>query len=156
MLKKKVLELLKNIEFINVATCNLNGRPNAAPKFLLKYGEEFMYLVDYTIGTTYKNLQLNSKISLSFLDSDTLIGYQVNGSARIIDKGKDYDRIVKELHDKQINLSVDRIIEGLRREKGHTSFEVVIPDRFVIFKVKIEEIVEIGNTGGIKREKGKA
>ena len=52
----------------------------------------------------------------------------------------------------EINLSVERVIEGVCREKTHASFEVAIPEDFVIFKVKIEEVVEIGPRGDLKRQ----
>lgn len=153
MITKKITELLKDREFVSVASCNLTGQPNAAPKFLLKIENNFVYLVDYTIGRTWENLQVNPRISISFSDIDSLNGYQVNGSVEIIDEGPEYKRIVKELHDKEISLSSKRIVEGIYRGKRHENFELVIPEKFVILKVKIEESVEIGLRGDLKREK---
>ena len=71
MLPKKIKELLENREFISVATCDFKGRPNAAPKFFLKFEHNFIYLVDYTIGMTWENLKVNPKASLSLMDPDT-------------------------------------------------------------------------------------
>ncbi len=152
MLNKKIEEFLKKREFISVATCNLKGRPNAAPKFLLKIEDNFIYLIDYSFSRTWENLKINPRASLSFMDTDNLTGYQINGSVQIIDKGPLYDKILYELREKVINLSVERVIEGVCREKTHASFEVAIPEDFVIFKVKIEEVVEIGPRGDLKRQ----
>lgn len=153
MLTKKISEFLKSREFISVATCDLNGRPNAAPKFLLKIEDNLIYLIDYSFSRTLDNLRINPKVSLSFMDTDNLTGYQINGSVRIIDKGQEYNNILHELRAREINLSVKRIIEGVYREKTHKSFEVAIPENVTVFKVSIEEVVEIGPRGDLKRER---
>lgn len=153
MLNKKIMEFLKDREFISVATCNFNGIPNAAPKFLLKIEENFIYLVDYSLTKTWENLKINPKVSLSFINTDTLKGYQVNGPVEIIEKGPVFESMLNELKDKEISLSAKRIIDGLRREKSHEIFEVSMPEKFAIFKVEIKEITEISPKGELKKEK---
>jgi predicted pyridoxine 5'-phosphate oxidase superfamily flavin-nucleotide-binding protein len=153
MINKSLKELIETREFISMASCDLELRPNAAPKFLLKVEGNYLYLVDYIIGRTFTNLQINPRASLSFIDSNTLIGYQINGRVEIIDAGQEYKEIIKELQHKQINLSIARVIEGVTKGKAHKSFELAIPEQFVIFKVKMEEIVEMRPSGTLKREK---
>ena len=153
MLTKTASDFLKTREFVSVATCDLKGRPNAVPKLILKIEGNFIYLVDYTFGRSYENLKINPRVSLSFVNTDNLKGYQVNGSVEIIEKGPAYENIAGELVQKEISLSTDRIIKGLNTGKHHENFEVAIPEKFVIFKVKMEEAVELDYSGGIKREK---
>lgn len=152
MLVKRITELLKTREFISVATCDLHGKPNAASKFLLKIENNFIYLIDYSVGRTWDNLKVNPRSSLSFMDTDTLLGYQINGTVEIIERGPAYDSILAELWKKEIDLSAKRIIEGIYREKKHQSFELAIRDKFVIFKIKLKEIIEIGPAGELKRQ----
>ena len=149
----KISGFLKDREFISVATADAKGQPNAAPKLLLKVEHNFIYLIDYTIGKTWENLLVNPSISLAFMDLDTLWGYQFNGKAEIIDKGQEYDKVLGELLQRQIDLSTKRIIEGVARGKAHKSYEVAIPKKFVILKVRVEEITEIGPAGELKRQK---
>ncbi len=153
MINKSLEELIESREFISLATSDLNSRPNAAPKFLLKIEGDCLYLVDYIIGRTFANLKINPRASLSFIDSNTLIGYQINGQVEIIDSGPEYKQMIKELQHKQIDLSIARVIEGVTKGKAHKSFEVASPDQFVIFKVKMEEVVEMRPSGTLKREK---
>ena len=153
MLTKTIEHFLNKREFISVATCDFEGRPNAAPKFLLKIKENFIYLVDYSLSRTWENLKINPKVSLSFVDTDTLKGYQVNGSVDIIYKGDTFNKLFNELKEKAISLSAKRIIEGLHRERTHENFEVSLPEKLAIFKVKIDEVVEISPRGELKREK---
>ena len=153
MINECLKKLIETREFISLASCDLELRPNAAPKFLLKVQGDYLYLVDYIIGRTFVNLQVNPRASLSFIDSNTLIGYQINGRVEIIDAGPEYKEIIKELQHKKIDLSISRIIEGVTKGKSHKSFELAIPEQFVIFKVKMEEIVEMRPSGTLKKEK---
>jgi len=151
-MNKKLLELLNEREFVSVATCNFDGRPNAAPKFLLKIQDNYIYLVDYIIGRTFQNLQVNPRLSISFMDTNSLVGYQLNGKVLVIESGPEYDIFVKELFQREIDLSARRIVEGVTKGKSHQGFELASSDSFVIFKVKIEEIVEMSSSGVLKRE----
>jgi predicted pyridoxine 5'-phosphate oxidase superfamily flavin-nucleotide-binding protein len=153
MLTKEQVELLNKREFVSLATCNFSGRPNAAPKFLLKADEEHVYIVDYTISTTYQNLKLNPRVSISFIDARTLTGYQLNGAVAIIEKGPVFDQMHKDLIDKEIRLTAQHLIEDVRGGQKHDAYEVEITEKVVIFEVKVDEIVEIGTKGELKRRK---
>jgi nitroimidazol reductase NimA-like FMN-containing flavoprotein (pyridoxamine 5'-phosphate oxidase superfamily) len=153
MLNETIKELLLKNEFIGVATCNIAARPNIAPKLLLKCENNFLYLVDYVFGRTFENLKINPRVSLTVMDKETLTGYQLNGSVKIIQSGKEFNKSLSELREKQISLSSKRIVEGIYRGKTHENFEASFPDKVAIFKVKIEEIVKIFTSGNLKKEK---
>jgi len=153
MIDKNIKSLIESREFISVASCDLAGRPNAAPKFVLKVHSGYIYLVDYVIGRTFRNLQVNPRVSLSFIDNNTLVGYQINGSVEIISAGAEYKEILKELQLKQIDLSTKRVLEGVARGQTHKYFEVASPKQFVILKVKIEELLEINPSGTLTKGK---
>lgn len=152
VITQKIVEFLRQREFISVASCDFKGKPNAAPKFLLKVEDGCIYLIDYSLSKTWENLKKNPQVSLSFMDTDTLRGYQINGPVEIIEQGKTYDVLLHQLREREVSLSAKRIIEGLRREKGHQTYEVAIPERFVIFKVTIKEVVEISPRGELTKE----
>ncbi len=150
---KDINEILKNREFLDIATCDFTNRPNVAPKFLLKFNKKFIYLIDHVMGASYRNLKVNPRVSISVMDLDTLTGYQINGSVEIVTKGLEYDEILEELADKKIKLSVERVIEAVGKNKKHENFELMLPDKFVIFKVGIEDVTEICLSGKLNREK---
>lgn len=153
MINKAIKTLIESREFISVASCDLDARPNAAPKFLLKVEASHIYLVDYVLGQTFRNLQANPRVSLSFLDNNTLMGYQINGNVEIIDSGQEYDSALKDLERKQIDLSATRIIDGVMKGRAHKAYEMAAAEQFVILKIKVEEIVQIHPTGLLRREK---
>lgn len=149
---EKALGVLKAREFVAVATADKEGKPNSSPKLLLKIDERIVYFIDYSIGKTFENLKVNPEVSLSFIDIDSLFGYKLNGKAEIIEKGRIYDECLKELREKEIKLSAERVIKGVRGSKLHKDFELEIPERFLVYKIKIEEGCEITPIGAIKRE----
>jgi predicted pyridoxine 5'-phosphate oxidase superfamily flavin-nucleotide-binding protein len=144
---------LEKKEFINVGTCDFSGRPNVAPKFLIKSGNDIICLADSVFGRTFSNLKINPRVSLSTVNMDNLVGYQINGVCRIVQTGAEYKKILKEMKTKQINFSVSRLIEGLHKGKKYKDFEVTLPENVCIFKIKIEEIVSIGITGKLERNR---
>jgi uncharacterized pyridoxamine 5'-phosphate oxidase family protein len=150
---KDIGEILKNREFLAIATCDFNGKPNVAPKLLLKFNKKLIYLVDHVMGASYNNLKLNPRVSISTMDLDSLTGYQINGSVEIVAGGLEYEEILEELTEKKIELSAERVIEAVGKNKKHENFELMLPDKFVIFKVGIEEVTEICLSGKLNREK---
>ena len=154
IITKSTRGFLENQEFINIATCDFDKHPNVAPKFLLKIDHDYIYLVDYVMGRTYRNIKINPAVSISTVNMETLIGYQINGQAQVIEEGGEYGHYIEEFRQKQIQFSASRIIEGLHKEARHRSFEAGLSERIAVFKIKADEIVEIIPTGELKR-KGK-
>lgn len=148
---KKLAALMKNREFISVATCNPDGRPNAAPKFFLKIKGPYVYLIDYTRGKTWNNLKNNPHVSLSLTDTEALLGYQINGTAELIEHGQEYEEVFGELLTKEIDLSAKRIMEGVVSAKKHKAFEVALTNKFAILKINIEDILELSPRGEVER-----
>jgi predicted pyridoxine 5'-phosphate oxidase superfamily flavin-nucleotide-binding protein len=153
MINKDIKALIESREFISVASCDLEAIPNAAPKFLLKVEANYIYLVDYIIGKTFSNLKVNPRVSLSFFDNNTLVGYQINGKVQIIDGGPEYLAALDDLARKEIDLSATRIIDGVIKGQAHKAYEAAASKQFVILKVKVEEVVQIHSSGTLQREK---
>lgn len=144
-------ELLKGREFLSVATADRDGRPNAAPKFLLKFEKPYIFLIDYSFATTTKNLKANPRACVSFMDLENLEGYRLYGSVELIERGKEFEDIAKEVERRNIQLSAQRVIEGSRTGKKHKHFEIEQPDKFTVIKLKIEESTRIGPRGDFYR-----
>jgi len=145
---------MKVKEFVQMATSDKVGKPNSAPKLLLKIDGKIIYFVDYSIGRTFKNLKVNPEVSLSFIDINSLFGYRLNGKVEIIERGKIYDECLKELEEKELELSVDRVVRGVHDGQSHKDFESENPERFLVYKVRIEEGCEISPRGKIELEGG--
>jgi predicted pyridoxine 5'-phosphate oxidase superfamily flavin-nucleotide-binding protein len=153
MISSRLKHFFKNAQFVDVATCDKQCRPNAAPKFLLKVENDKIYLADYVFGKTWHNLQENPLVSLTILDYDSLVGYQFNGEACLLSEGEDYGTLKKYFQVKQVKSSVERVIKSVREEKLRRNFELTFPDKTGIIIVTVKEIVDIDPTGQLTREK---
>lgn len=137
----EITEVLKRNQFLALGTCGFDMQPIVVPKLLLKVEGDCLYLGDFSIDKTLINVRDNPKVSLSCYDTETLTGYQINGIARTIEEGPLLNRIFKLFIKRKIALSSSRIIEGVRKEHKHKSFEMELPDKIVVYKVKVREII---------------
>jgi general stress protein 26 len=149
-----IVRFLEEADFVSVATSSEEGQPSAANKFLLKVDGDFLYIIDFTKGKTWKNLKHNSFISLPVMDKDNLRDYQINGTAIVLEEGGEYRALMDEFADKQVRFATDRIIHGVRRIKPHSSFAFPFGKKALVLKVKVDDIVEIGPTAELLRDQG--
>ncbi len=155
-MKNKIVEdavnSLQKRRFLNIATCDFDGRPNVAPKLLLKIENNNIYLVDYVRNTTLKNLKVNPNVSISFINTDTITGFQINGGVELIEQGAVYELLLSEYKQMQIDYSTERLIKSLHDNKKRNVFEAEFPEKVAILKIKINETVRINLQGHLERE----
>ena len=152
LIKEDLEFFLKKKEYLYVASSNADGTPNVAPKFLIKAVRDFIYLADFVFGRTYINLQSRPRTSLSIINLDTLTGYQINGNSQLVENGPEFEAIVEDLNKREIQFSAKRLIEGVKQEKRIENYELNFPDRLVVIKIAVEEIVRIDHGGKVERE----
>jgi general stress protein 26 len=150
----KIAELLEKREFVSVATATPDGQPNTAPKFFFRAKGHFIYLIDYVLGKTVTNLKKNSRVSVSFMDMDSLEAYRLNGVAEMIGEGKIFEKILKEWDKKLIKMATSRVIEGVQTGKSHGHYELEMGAKFIVLKIKITNVVKIDRKGDIWQETG--
>ncbi|HTL70558.1 MAG TPA: pyridoxamine 5'-phosphate oxidase family protein [Candidatus Eisenbacteria bacterium] len=150
---EKIRSLLRDRSFISLATANLKCEPHAVPKFLLKIQDGCVYLVDYAIARTVENLRSNPRACLSFMDLRDLEGYRMSGSVTLVEEGPEHAALLKEFEKRLIRMSATRLIEGMKSGKPNEHYELEIPNRVLVIKVKIEEVVKVGRQGELFSEK---
>lgn len=149
---EKIRELLEKRKFISVGTATRNGQPNSAPKLFFRARGDYVYLIDHVMGRTIANLKENPLVSISFMEQDALEGYRLNGTAKVIERGKSYNAMLKEWGQRVVKLSADRILEALRTGTKHHHFEVEISEKFAILKIKVNSVIKIGRHGDVWNE----
>jgi len=149
---EKIARLLKGRAFLSLATADTMGKPNAVPKFFLKFDPPCIYLIDYTIARTVENLRSNPRGSIALMDLEILEGYRINGSVELFESGSEFEKLSKELGKKLLKLSADRVIEAVKTGKKAEHFELELPDKFIVIEFKIEDVVKIGPRGDLYRE----
>ena len=139
--------------FVSAGTCDLDGQPNAVPKYIIKIEDGFIYLADYVIGRTSKNLKINPRISLSTIDMNTLESWQINGAASMITDKAQHKRLLKAMIGQEVRHSAKRVMEDVRGTQKYDSYQVSFPEKVVIFKVRCEKITKISITGKLHIER---
>ncbi len=153
MILEKIQSLLRKRSFLSVATASKNCEPHAAPKFVLKLSEGDLFLIDYAIAKTAENIRANPRVSVSFMDLDELEGYRLSGPASLVEDGPEHEVLLKEFDQRLLKLSADRFIEGMKSGKQTGHYELEIPNKVIVIKVKVDEVVRIGRQGELFKEK---
>lgn len=152
MLTKEIINFLNESAFINLATCTDDLQPNVSSKFLIKVNRNHLWLGDYCLDRSYANIKANPKASLSAMDLDKLIGYQIAGVASVVENEGEIKILLENFSQKKTYFSIKRVIEGLHKEKPHSDFEVSFPERIIIYKIKANEVVKVKPTGIIDQK----
>src|SRR3989338_385212 len=81
-----------------VATADEKGRPNVVPKGdMAILDDHTIVFADLYSHQTKKNLSKNPQIAITVLNPAAYRGYQFKGKAKIIERGKAFDRLVNQV-----------------------------------------------------------
>jgi predicted pyridoxine 5'-phosphate oxidase superfamily flavin-nucleotide-binding protein len=81
-----------------VATAGSDGMPNTTPKGSVKIiDDEHIVFADLFSKKTRANLQVNPKVAVTVVDMTTYKGYQIKGSASLLESGPLFEKMAKEL-----------------------------------------------------------
>ena len=81
-----------------VATSSPEGVPNATPKGSVRVvDDEHVVFADLFSRKTRENLQANPKVSITVVDEKTAMGFQIKGSAEMLDSGPLYEGMAEKL-----------------------------------------------------------
>lgn len=93
----EVKEFLKT-HMAYVATADAAGMPNLVPKGdIAVLGDNEVVFADLYAHQTKRNLSKNPRISICLVNPASYTGYQLKGRARVIERGKEYDKLAQQL-----------------------------------------------------------
>ena len=94
---KEVQEFLKG-KMAWVATAASDGMPNTTPKGSVKIiDDEHIVFADLFSKKTRENLRANPKVAVTVVDMTTYKGYQIKGSAKILESGLLFEQVAEEI-----------------------------------------------------------
>lgn len=94
---KEVQEFLKG-KMAWVATAASDGMPNATPKGSVQViDDEHVVFADLFSRKTRENLRANPKVAITVADEATYKGYQIKGSAKLLESGLLFDQMAEQL-----------------------------------------------------------
>jgi general stress protein 26 len=144
-LTDEIIHFLYRQHFTVISTLDKDGSIHNSCKGIVQIdGKGYIYLLDLYKQKTYKNLKINSRISLTVVDEHKFKGYSLKGKAKIISEDKIKPEILKAW-DKKISGRIShRILQNIKGEKGHGSHpEVLLPKPEYIIMMRVEKIVDL-------------
>jgi len=94
---KEVQEFLRG-KMAWVATAATDGMPNTTPKGSIEIiDDEHLVFADLFSRKTRENLKANSKVAVTVIDAETHKGYQIKGSAEMLESGPLFEKMAEEL-----------------------------------------------------------
>jgi nitroimidazol reductase NimA-like FMN-containing flavoprotein (pyridoxamine 5'-phosphate oxidase superfamily) len=98
-MKKRELDFLKSHEVCRLATTSAECRPHVVPVMYAMDGQDIIIAIDY--GTKkLKNLRQNKDVALVVDDYKPIQGIMVEGTCEILERGKEYLRLLQVLYDR--------------------------------------------------------
>ena len=98
-MKKHELEFLRSHELCRMATVSKDGQPHVVPVVYAMDGNDLIIAIDY--GTRkLGNLRENKKVALVVDEYRPNGGIMVEGTAEILERGKEYLRLLQILFDR--------------------------------------------------------
>ena len=87
MLTEAIKKSIQDSVLCWLATSDTEGMPNVSPKELFTfYGEDQILVANIASPQSLKNIRQNPNVCISFIDIFVQKGFQIKGTARIIDQ----------------------------------------------------------------------
>jgi uncharacterized pyridoxamine 5'-phosphate oxidase family protein len=144
-LSNDIVNFLEKQGFVIVSTMDPSGSIHCAAKGIAGIEEKGkVYLIDLYKAKTFKNLQKNSTISITAVDEHLFIGYTLKGKAKIVDRDKIKNHIIKAWEERVIQRISKRVIKSLKdyKKSGHHP-EAKFPHPQYLIEVDVDGIVDL-------------
>jgi uncharacterized pyridoxamine 5'-phosphate oxidase family protein len=145
ILSDTIVNFLEKQGFSIVSTLDADGKIHCAAKGIVgieKKGKVF--LIDLYKAETFKNLRRNSTISITSIDEHLFMGYTLQGRAKIVDRDKIKNHIIKAWEERVIGRISKRVLKSIKdyRRSGHHP-EAKFPHPEYLIEVDVEGIVDL-------------
>ena len=144
-LSTDIIQLFEKQGFGIISTLDKDGNIHCSVKGIVGIGKDGkVYVMDLYKETTFKNIQRNPTMSITAVDDDEFIGFTLKGKAKIVEREKIEERIIKAWEDQIIQRISKRVIENIRKAKKDISVpEALFPLPQYLIEVDVEDIVDL-------------
>ena len=153
MLKQKLFYFLRDQEFVTLGTADPGGSPHVSPKLFLKMEENDIYLIDFLVGNSLKNIRQNKKVSVSTFDMENVKGYHVYGTASVIDHDSEFQGLLSEWDRRQTKMATEKVSQTVHGRQNIRSLKLTFLKPVRIYKITIEKIDFVSSQGVLGGEK---
>jgi uncharacterized pyridoxamine 5'-phosphate oxidase family protein len=144
-LHEDIVSFFKNQGFVIISTIDPKGYIHNAAKGIVGIESEGkIYLIDLYKATTFNNLKKNPTASITAIDERQFIGYTLKGKAKIVEREKIEEHIIKGWEDKVIQRISQRVIRDVKADRKIDHHpEAKFPSPQYLIEVDVEEVVDL-------------
>jgi len=148
----EVAEFFHHMSFVIVLTIDSRGRPHASCKGIVEIDKNGrIYLLDLYKQVAFKNLKINSNLSIVGVNEHKFKGYCLKGKARIMPVGEMDAALIRAWDERITTRITQRVMKNITGEKGHVHHpEASLPKPQYLIAMDVESIVDL-TPGHIKK-----
>lgn len=111
MITEEIKDFLNLQKLAYVATVTSDGKPNISPKgTMIGWDSETLAFADIRSPDTVRNLKDNPNVEINVIDPLLRKGFLFQGTARIIEDGPTYEKILNHYRENGIKSKINSII----------------------------------------------
>lgn len=140
-----VVNFLEKQGFSIVSTLDSDLKINCAAKGIVGINRNGkVFLIDLYRGKTFNNLLNNPTISITSVDEHLFMGYTLKGKAKMIERNKIENDIIKAWEERVIQRISQRVIKSIKNDKKSGNHpEAKFPHPEYLIEVDVEDIVDL-------------
>ncbi len=144
-LPKDIINCLKRQSVVIVSTLDSRERIHCAAKGIVGIDPQGkVYVIDLYYRNTFENLKRNPTISITAVDEERFEGYSLKGKAKIVERDKIEEHIMKEWEQKVIERISSRVIKNIQvSKKTRHHPESRMPQPRYLIVIEVEDIVDL-------------
>jgi len=147
-LSKDIISCLERQRIAIISTLDAKKRIHCSVKGIVGIDEAGkVYVIDLYCRNTFKNLKDDPTISVTVVDEARFEGYTLKGKAKIVERDKIEDHIMKGWETKVIERISSRVIKNIQvSRKTHHHPESRLPQPRYLIAIEVEDIVDLTPT----------
>jgi hypothetical protein len=136
---------LEHQGFVIVSTIDSNGAIHCAAKGLAGIDDKGeILIIDLYRGQTFKNLQKYKQITITAIDEHKFCGYALKGRAKIVEREKIEDKIIKNWEMRVLKRVSKRLVMNIKNEKNSKHHpEIILPLPQYMIVMDVQKIVNL-------------
>ena len=139
MIEEEIIQCMNESVVAWLATSSLNNEPNVSPKEAFSEFNGTIIIANIASPQSVKNIKANDKVCLSMINILTQKGFQLKGTAKILDKTHEK---YKEMEQKLSSLTQGKFpFSTITQITINTSKPIIAPSYFIYPNTKEEDMI---------------
>jgi general stress protein 26 len=144
-LTPRVKNFFQTHHVVIVSTIDKDGAIHCSAKGITGLEEKGrIYIIDLYKARTYTNICNNPVISLTAVDEKQFLGFTIKGKAKIVEKQKIKDSLIKKWEDRVLKRISKRVAANVHNQRSRAIHpEAKFPEPEYLILVQVSDIIDL-------------